>query len=230
MLMSHHTNVTRIKTVANTLKELNRAVVFVGGATVSLYTDKAAAEVRPTDDVDIIVELATYKDYAALEERLRSVGFINDVGSGVICRYKVKGVIVDIMPTVPEAIGFSNKWYPEGFAHAVPYHLDDTMSIQIFSLPYFIASKIEAFKGRGQNDYRFSTDFEDIVFVFENAPTIEDALVNAPENVKNYLKEEFKKWLDDPDFLEGLTVHLNYHTVNSQVSRIKSIMNSILFK
>jgi hypothetical protein len=31
-------------------------VVFVGGATVSLYADRIAAEVRPTDDIDILLE------------------------------------------------------------------------------------------------------------------------------------------------------------------------------
>jgi hypothetical protein len=30
---------------------------FVGGATVSLYVDRPFNEVRPTDDVDIVIEL-----------------------------------------------------------------------------------------------------------------------------------------------------------------------------
>lgn len=67
------------------------------------------------------------------------------------------------MPTEPKVIGFSNDWYPEGFEQAMDMYLDDQTTIRCFSLPYFLASKWEAFKGRGKNDYRTSKDFEDIV-------------------------------------------------------------------
>ena len=105
-------NIGRLHTVANILANLNQTVVFVGGATVSLYVEPTAPEARPTEDVDIIVELASYGEYARLEERLRSVGFVNDTESGVICRYNIHGLTVDIMPTYYEALGFSNRWYP----------------------------------------------------------------------------------------------------------------------
>ncbi|MEI9809551.1 MAG: hypothetical protein WDO16_17700 [Bacteroidota bacterium] len=80
--MSHRINLTRIKAVSNALGELKDKVVFVGGATVSLYADRAAPEVRPTDDVDILVEISSRWDFAALEEQLRKIGFQNDISSG----------------------------------------------------------------------------------------------------------------------------------------------------
>ncbi|GAB2610263.1 hypothetical protein [Belliella aquatica] len=61
--MNSHLNILRIKAVAQALQELSENVVFVGGATVSLYTDRNSEEVRPTDDVDILVELVSYKEY-----------------------------------------------------------------------------------------------------------------------------------------------------------------------
>ena len=113
--MSHRENITRIKAVYNALEELANGVVFVGGATVSLYTDRPAPEVRPTDDVDILVELTNYSGYAAVEEKLREKGFVNDIESGVICRYTIKGITVDIMPTSGKILGFVNQWYNEAF-------------------------------------------------------------------------------------------------------------------
>jgi hypothetical protein len=109
--MSHHTNLVRLRVVATALAELNQQVVFVGGATVSLYaTDPAASESRPTDDVDVVVEVATYAEFSNLiEERLRQLGFTNDIESGIICRYKIHGLIVDIMPTNADVLGFSNR-------------------------------------------------------------------------------------------------------------------------
>ena len=107
-MATQHINITRIKAVARLLKALQQEVVFVGGATVSLYAAATAAETRPTDDVDVLIELASYNSYAALDEQLRKAGFENDIESGIICRYRVQGIITDIMPTEPEIIGFSN--------------------------------------------------------------------------------------------------------------------------
>ena len=88
--MNHHQNITRIKAVYNALGPLKNNVVFVGGATVSLYAEyeNGIPEdlVRHTDDVDILIELWAYHDYAKMEEQLRSFGFKNDIESGVICR------------------------------------------------------------------------------------------------------------------------------------------------
>src|SRR5687768_17587948 len=93
-------NSTRIRAVAQALAPLEQKVVFVGGATVCLYINpEVASEVRPTDDVDVVVELATYGSFAALEDRLRAIGFTNDHAANVICRYKIQGITVDIMPT-----------------------------------------------------------------------------------------------------------------------------------
>ena len=48
-----------IERVANALGELNEKVIYVGGATVSLYiNDPAADDVRPTKDVDISIKVA----------------------------------------------------------------------------------------------------------------------------------------------------------------------------
>ena len=60
--MSHHLNTVRIKAVANALDHLNEKVVFVGGTTISFYPDRPVLEVRPTDDVDVIIEILNYSN------------------------------------------------------------------------------------------------------------------------------------------------------------------------
>jgi predicted nucleotidyltransferase len=205
--MSQQINITRIKVVARALQELNQPVVFVGGATVALYADAAAPEARPTDDVDVVIELASCGGYAGLEEKLRAIGFTNDTSSRVICRYKIQGITVDMMPTQPDIIGFSNKWYPEGFAQAIPINLDG-QEVKIFSLPYFLATKLEAFKNRGQQDYRTSSDFEDLVYILENNTTIAQTLAATSSELQHYLKIEFARLLADSEFEEGLYAHL----------------------
>ena len=206
-----HENLTRIKAVSKVLDGLKQEYVFVGGATVSLYASdpELAEEVRPTDDVDVVVELASYGGYAEIDEKLRGLGFVNDVESGVICRYRLQGIIVDVMPTEPKVIGFSNVWYPDGFANAISKELDQETYVRIFSLPYFVASKWEAFKGRGKGDYRTSKDFEDLVYIWENTEDYAEQMLAAPEDVKAYLKEELFAVKDTDDFEEGLYAHLS---------------------
>lgn len=222
-----HENIVRIKAVAHRLKELDTPYVFVGGAVVSLYaTQKAlAANIRPTDDVDVVIELATYASHAQMEEKLRMLGFINDVTSGVICRYTIEGIIVDIMPTNSDILGFSNRWYPDGFRNAVSYTLDNNTEILIFSLPYFLASKWEAHKSRG-GDLRTSRDFEDLVYIFENCRDFDEHLLNGPETVRQYLTNELSSLLEQPDFEEGLYCHMeNGMSAGSLIAKIKAGLN-----
>ncbi len=225
--MSNHTNIIRIKAVANILNQLDEEFVFVGGATVSLYGDLSKAEARPTDDVDVIIELASYTGYAELDENLRKLGFENDIESGVLCRYKVQGVIVDVMPTDASVIGFSNRWYADGFKFAKTIQLDD-LPIKIFTLPFFIASKIEAFKNRGQNNYLFSSDFEDIVYVLENNSNIASLMLESPQDVKQYLKQCFSDFLQDAEFEEGVSAHLEPITQGQQIEKIFRVLREII--
>jgi predicted nucleotidyltransferase len=209
--MSYRENISRIKAVHFALEELADDVVFVGGATVSLYATRPETETRPTDDVDIVIELLHYRDYAALEEKLRSKGFINDVESGIICRYIIHGITVDVMPTSGDVLGFTNKWYPEAYAHAMTIKLEPGVSVRIFSAPYFLAAKLEAFADRGENDGRFSTDFEDIVHVLNNRTQVWEEMNDAEETVKQYLTAEFRKLADQKYIDEWISVHLEYN-------------------
>ena len=65
-------------------------------------------------------------------------------------------------------MGGANKWYPEAFANSIQVNPEDSLSIRVFSAPYFLATKLEAFVDRGENEGRFSSDFEDIVHMPRN--------------------------------------------------------------
>jgi predicted nucleotidyltransferase len=209
--MSHRENITRIKAVYHALEELGPEVVFVGGATVFLYSTRPNVETRPTEDVDIVVEITHYSQYAAIEEKLRSKGFANDVTSGVICRYTIHGIIVDVMPTGENVLGFKNRWYEEAFKHAVVVALDNDLSIRIFSAPYFLAAKLDAFADRGENDGRLSSDFEDIVHMLNHRQSVWEEINTIGGPVGGYLKEEFAKLLDQKYIDEWISVHLDNH-------------------
>jgi predicted nucleotidyltransferase len=213
--MSHQINITRIKAVYNALGKLKDEVVFVGGATVSLYADRQATEVRPTDDVDVLVKIASRGKYFELEEQLREMGFQNVKNAKFVGRYSVNGLIVDIMPTDESILGFSNRWYKHGFETAISYEIDEMNLVKIFSPPIFIASKLEAFKNRGNNDGRLSEDFEDIVFVLENRSTIWKEMQESEPGLKAYLVKEFTVLYRLPQIQEWIDGHMDSPIISS---------------
>ncbi|MBV4356287.1 hypothetical protein [Pinibacter aurantiacus] len=116
------------------------------------------------------------------------------------------------MATGEEALGFGNKWYPDGFKNALSYQIGSD-DIKIFSSPYFIASKLEAFKSlsrRNNNNGLQSSDFEDIIFVLENRSSVWEELNNTPSDVKKYLQSEFKNLLQNPRFEEWVDAHAGF--------------------
>lgn len=214
--MSNQVDILRIRAVHEALEELAGSVVYVGGATVSLYADrKRVFEFRPTEDIDILVEIISRAEFIELEEKLRSKGFAPDIHASFLSRYTIQGIIVDVMPTLPEVLGFTNPWYADGFSHAVDYTIDEFCMVKIFAPPYFIASKLEAFKTRGLNadgvpDGRFSRDFEDILFVLENRSTIWEEMNAAEPALKDYLISEFTRLLNNPFAEEWIASYASY--------------------
>src|SRR5690606_8274832 len=150
----------------------------------------------------------------------REIGFTNDVDSGIICRFKIQGIIVDIMPTDDSSIGFNNIWYPEGFEHAQNFTLLDGNIIRILTAPYFIATKLEAFKSRGGGDGRISHDFEDIVFVLENRAALWDELHKCDDKLRTYLKKEFTKLIENTYIHEWVDSHVERGVVTPATDSI----------
>jgi predicted nucleotidyltransferase len=221
--MSHSENITRIKAVYNALAELRDQVVFVGGATVSLYSDRPGFDFRPTEDVDIVIELLNLSGYAELETKLRSIGFVNDQESKIICRFKINGIIVDFMPTKGDILNFSNQWYPEGYKNAILYPIDELHKVKIFTAPYFLASKLDAFNNRGKHDGRTSSDFEDIVSILERRTSIWEEINSSPDSVRLYIVDKFKSLLENIFLEEWINAHIDFVSPPSTYFIIKNI-------
>ena len=51
------------------------------------------------------------------------------------------GKSVDFMPTTDVAIGFENKWYPDGYKNAIKYSIDENETIKILAPEHFLATK-----------------------------------------------------------------------------------------
>lgn len=216
--------------VARGLHDLKDRVVFVGGATVDMYvTNLAGDPLRTTDDVDCVIAITSRVAYSELEERLRSLGFAHplDDPKAPICRWKFSEIWVDVMPMDAGVLGFSNRWYPEGIEHAERRTLPDGQEISIFRLPYFLASKIEAFLGRGRGDFYGSQDLEDIVAVIDGAEDVQEKVLAAPEAVKAYLREQFTELLRNELFEQSVTGHLGPKAGIGRIQRTLQVLRQL---
>lgn len=218
--------------MAFSLKPLLEQFVFVGGCAVDLLVDDVAAnDVRITGDVDVIAEVASRAEYYSLIEELRVLGFSEVIPTeddpAPICRLSHKNMLLDVMPTDESILGFSNPWYLPAVKNADIVELEEGLSIRLVSVAYFIATKLIAFRSRGNSDY-YCHDMEDIITVFNGNSKIVEHISNASQDVREYISNEFSILVADKGFkVNCIAGNLSYEDkmrVELVFERIKSII------
>jgi len=231
MIPPANPNLAHLADAARKLTPLLDQIAFVGGCVTGLLlTDPAAAPVRPTLDVDAIVAIASYEEFTLLEDRLRDLGFHQSLAEDApICRWLNGNLILDLIPTAPSILGFSNIWYGPALVNAQKMKIDEH-EIQIVTAPYFLATKLEAFHGRGKNDFR-SHDLEDIVTVIDGRPEIIEEVPLATADLQKYLRDELKALLSNREFLDALPGHLLPDAASQQrLSLVMKRMHQLVVK
>lgn len=188
MRREQNPNLQILELAVERLGPLAHDMVFLGGcATGLLLTDAAAPPIRVTQDVDVITEVASLGDYHRMAKRLRERGFKEDQSSDApICRWVAEGLVLDVMPTRQEILGFANEWYQ----------------------PALEAAAITAFDGRGEGDYVMSHDMEDIIALLDGRSEIVDEVQRADEVLRAHLATRFTTLLRDAKFTAALPGHL----------------------
>ncbi len=224
----HYQNVERIMTVARRLEDLLQSVVFAGGAVIELLiTDPGFPDVRPTIDIDVIVEVISLTDYYRLQQRLREKGFRESMEDGVICRWRFKEILVDFMPTDERILGFSNRWYADAFRNAHNFSIEG-LTFKLIRAPYFLGTKLEAFYGRGKSDYMVSHDMEDFIALIDGRLEIVEEILSSDEKIKKYLADHCIQLLEIDEFLDAIPAHLPPDQASQQrVSIIEERMRLI---
>ena len=224
-------NLKMLELVASKLGNLCDEVVFLGGSTTAIFiTDPFTPDVRTTFDVDCIIDVISQSEYYQLAKKLREKGFEQSHEDDLICRWHYDEVILDVMPTDEKILGFSNKWYKQAIQHAFVYKLTEKLNIKVVTAPYFLATKLEAFRTRGNMDFMASHDFEDIISVLDGRPEIVHEIDIADEDLKDYLRITFKEYINDRSFLDSLEGHFTPYgdLINDRVSLLKTNINTII--
>lgn len=212
--MNMQIHVEMLEQVAKALgPELCKKMTFVGGcATGLLLTDQVTKEqVRHTDDVDLIVHTLGYVGFSALQHQLKDHGFkvpMPDPSEPEpICALYLGELRVDFMPDDEKVLGFSNRWYQAAMATATDYALTPDVNIQLVTPVYFLATKLEAYKGRGNNDVLSSRDIEDILNLVDGREELIAEVHSAALDVRAYIAEELSALLGDKNLENAVASH-----------------------
>lgn len=180
-------------------------LVLVGGcATELLVTDAAAPTARPTQDVDMIIDIISLSGYHNTEKQLRNLGFTQAMDDqNIICRWIKNDLILDLIPTDEKILGFTNRWYTYAIKHSQKAVLDN-IEIHHISAAIFIATKLEAFDSQGKGDYFASHDLEDLIAVVNGRDELIEEMKDTPEEVASFIQQRFSEFLRDDNFDDAL--------------------------
>lgn len=199
-------NLPLLEEAAVRLAPFLQEIVFIGGVALGLLiTDKGAAPIRGTNDVDVIAGIITYEDYIEFSQRLRRAHFTEDSGEEPLaCRWRHGKLVLDVLAIRKEVLGYTNIWYEGALGSAVSTTLPSGKVIRVISAPFFLGTKMEAFRGRGKMDFLGSHDLEDFVAVVEGRDTLLHEIVDSPSDLREYLADAVKGLLNEPRFLDAL--------------------------
>jgi predicted nucleotidyltransferase len=204
-------NLALLAGMVRAMGPLCEQVVFVGGCATGLLIDHAGLmDVRPTEDVDAIVEVVSLAAYHRLADQLGQRGFKQTLADNTPpFRWFWNRLQLDLVPLDEKVLGFTNPWYRAGFAAALKAELADGLVLRHLSAPYFLATKFEAFRDRGQSDVFTSHDLEDILTVVEGRSTLVAEVGAAPDEVRRHIGRSVSGLLALPPFTNALPGLLN---------------------
>jgi predicted nucleotidyltransferase len=222
--------IQQLESLAEKIGDLWMEVMVVGGCSPALILDiRLAPDLRPTHDVDIVVQAENYGKYARFIERLKDKGFLEREGDP-IGRFVSGDLAVDVIPSGTDVLGFSNRWYKKAFGHAVVKGLPSGRKIRTISSVYFIAAKIEAFRGRGQDDFMASADLEDLLTVLVEYPPFEGDFKRSDRDVQEYISEEFRRMTSNENYPHFLSAHLRGDEASqASLPRLRKLFEKIAF-
>jgi hypothetical protein len=201
-------NIHVLELVVDAIGSLREELVLVGGCSVGLLiTDVARPPVRETVDVDMVAQVVTLNDYYKTTGRLKECGFKEAPEESNMCRWKKGRLTLDVLPSDEGVLNHStNKWYPAAVEVAEYAVLPSGNRVRVITAPLFVATKFDAFHGRGGDDY-LHHDMEDIVNIVDGRAELVAEVASCREDAREYLRAEFDDLILEEAFIDLLPAH-----------------------
>ena len=182
---------------------------------------------RQTKDIDLVMDVVNLGEYSdILRGQLAALGLRQDMREGApICRWLFEDIVVDIMPTRGEILGFSSEWYPLAYETATSIKLPNNSIIRLVTPACFLATKLAAFGDRGQTNPIASHDLEDVIAVIDGRLEIVGDVAAAPTKLRNAIANQLEAVISRPDAEDLIAAQLLPDTKSQD--RLPLVLNRI---
>ena len=196
---------------------------FLGESVLSLLvSDPTVDAIRVTKDVDVIVGVRSRNEFHEEERELEARGFRHDTSDDApICRWIADGVVVDVLPVREEVLGWRSEWFEQALLAARTMEVEGH-SVKVVTAPFFVALKLEAFEDRGEGDFIMSTDFEDVICLFNGRRSVVDEIMAEPI-VREGIAEKFSRYVQNADVEDAVLGFVQ--TESDPEDRFRAIMS-----
>lgn len=185
--------------VARKVEPLLDRLVFVGGAVADIYfSDPASDRVRPTSDTDAVCDVASYTELHRIGDQLRDLGFKQSAREGdPAYRWRSGPDVLDLMVDDVRVLGFTNPWYSEALDKYDTVELEPNLEIRVAPPAVYLATKLAAHSGRGQDDPLTSRDLEDVIGLLTNRPEIVQEVQDADDELRRWIEVRIKQFIPE---------------------------------
>ena len=134
----HDENVAAISRLLDVMPDWEAQVLFIGGATLGFYVENSFHDIiRVTNDIDVVLEIASVSQYQSLGERLRQAGFKEQMEH--MMRWRRGDLLVDVLPLrLPEYLS-PKPFLIEVFERGNTRPLPDGRCVHVPSILDFVA-------------------------------------------------------------------------------------------
>jgi predicted nucleotidyltransferase len=222
------THLHPLASIASDLGDYRQTVVFIGGAIAPLLQTHAPfPKVRATKDVDAVAATSSHVQSHGLGIALRALGFRHDpTYQGHAHRWiSPSGYAFDLVPAGEHLGATGNEWDEVAIDEATEYPLAPGLVIKHVTAPMFLILKWNAYRDRGHDDPRLSSDVEDFLALLASRPTIMAEIQRGPQRERDYLRECAAALLAHPDCDDALDAHLS--TPTSAAAVIASVRKTL---
>lgn len=197
---------------------------FLGGSVLSiLVNDPTIDAIRVTKDIDVVVGVRTRSEFHREERELEARGFRHDTSDDApICRWLADGIVVDVLPAREEVLGWRSQWFEQALQAAQVVDIEGCL-IKVVTAPFFVALKLEAFEDRGNSDFISSTDFEDVICLFNGRRNVVDEIM-AETVVCNGIRSKFSRYMQNADLEDAVLGFVQ--TESDPEERFRAIMSA----
>ena len=95
----------------------------------------------------------------------------------------------------------------------------------MIAAPYFLLTKLEAFDGRGGEDFQASHDMEDIIAVLDGRPELVTEIKNGPGDLITELVRHCRELLANKRFVAAINGHMPGDSASQ--ARVPGIMQKL---